>query len=474
MNTRSLVAAAAVAAALHPATAGAQVTAPPTLAQPPALTLPQVDTVRLANGMTVLVARNAEVPLVQARLIVDGGARLAGTPPGLASFTADMLDEGAAGRSALQLAEAVAFLGASIGTGAGWENVSVSLSGPKRTFGDALALMADVVLRPDFRSADVARQRDLRLAALSRIREQPNALAQRIFFRNVYPASHPLHQNLSGDSASTAALDSAQVRNFWNRAADPGRATLIMTGDVTVAEARALAERHFGRWTPPAQPAVRPPASSVAAPPRPATRVILVDKPGAAQSVIMIGAPGVERSSPDYAALSVMNTLLGGSFSSRLNDILREQRGYTYGASSGYSWAPVAGPFIASSDVRSNVTDSSLAIFFREFERIRNEPVSEQELMLARNVQVLGSLGAFETAGQIAGAIATAQLFGQPLRTLADDLAAMGKVTAADIQRVARRHLDPRHLTVVVVGDVATIRPGIEKLGLGPIEVQEY
>ncbi len=453
---------------------GAQVTTAPTLAPAPSLTLPQVDTVRLANGMTVLVARNAEVPLVQARLVIDGGARMAGNNPGLATFTADMLDEGAAGRDALQLAETVAFLGSSLGSGAGWENFSVSLSGPKRTFGDAMAVMADVVLRPSFRSADVARQRDLRLAAISRIREQPGALGQLIFFRNVYPASHPMHRSLSGDSTSTAALDSAAVRNFWNGAADPRRATLIMTGDINAAEARQLAERHFGAWTAPAQITPRSPAANVAAAPRPATRIILVDKPAAPQSTILIGAPGVDRFSPDYPALMVMNTILGGSFSSRLNDILREQRGYTYGAGSGYSWAPVPGPFLASSDVRSDVTDSSLAVFFREFDRLRNEPVGEDEIALARNVLVLGSLGAFETAGQIAGAVGTAQLFGYPLKTIANDLTAMSKVTAADVQRVARAHLDPGHLTVVIVGDIASIRPGIEKLNLGTIEVQAY
>ncbi len=470
---KTLSAAAIIAATVLTGRLDAQVTAAPTLAQAPALTLPQVDTVRLANGVTVLVARNAEVPLVQARLVIDGGARMAGSNPGLATFTADMLDEGAAGRDALQLAEAVAFLGASLGTGAGWENTSISLSAPKRTFGDAMAVMADVVLRPTFRSEDISRQRDLRLAAISRIREQPAALGQLVFFRNVYPASHPLHRSLGGDSTSTAALDSAAVRNFWNGASDPRRATLIMTGDVTVAEARMLAERHFGEWTAPRQVASRSPAASVDAAPRPATRIILVDKPGAAQSVIMVGAPGVDRFSPDYAALMVMNTVLGGSFSSRLNDILREQRGYTYGAGSGYSWSPVPGPFIANTSVRSDVTDSSLAIVFREFDRIRNEPVDEAEMALARNVLVLGSLGAFETAGQIAGAVSTAQLFGYPLKTIADDLTAMSRVTAADVQRVARAHLDPSRMTVVIVGDVATIRPGIERLGLGAIEVQQ-
>jgi predicted Zn-dependent peptidase len=299
-------------------------------------------------------------------------------------------------------------------------------------------------------------------------------VANRVFSRNVFPTGHPYHVDLGGDSASTAALDSAMVRAFWDRAADPRKATLILTGDVTPTEARQWAIRHFGQWSPPAQRSGKLPPASVAVPPRTATRVILVDKPGAPQSVIVIGAPGVERDSPDYPAIEVMNTILGGSFSARLNDILREQRGYSYGAFSQFGWSPVPGPLRASSQVRTDVTDSSLAVFFREFERIRDEPVAPVELERARNYLVLGSVGDYETAGQVAGAIGTSLSFGFPLSRTAEELAAMGRVTAADVQRVARQHLDPSRLTVVVVGDTAAIRPGIERLGLGPIEVQEY
>lgn len=465
---------AVVAGFVSPTLVSAQISTAPPLGPAPALTLPSVDTARLGNGLTILTSRNAEVPLVSARLIIDGGARIQDAPPGLATFTAGMLDEGAGGRNALELAEAIDFLGASLGTGAGWENFTISAAGPKRTFGDAMALMADVVLRPTFASADVARERAARQAALLAARDQPGQVANRVFSRNVFPAGHPYHVNLSGDSASTAALDSAMVRQFWNRAADPRRATLVITGDVTPDEARRWAMQHLGGWQPVTQRAGKLPASTIAAAPRPATRVILVDKPGAPQSVIAIGAPGVDRDSPDFAAIEVMNTILGGSFSARLNDILREQRGYTYGAGSGFSWSPVAGPFQASSQVRTNVTDSSLAVFFREFERIRNEPVDPVELERARNYLVLGALGDYETAGQVAGAITTSLLFNFPLGRTAEELTAMSRVTAADVQRVARQHIDPSRLTVVVVGDVASIRPGIEKLGLGPVEVQEY
>jgi zinc protease len=198
---------------------------------------------------------------------------------------------------------------------------------------------------------------------------------------------------------------------------------------------------------------------------------VLVDKPGAAQSVISIGAPGPARTSPDYPAIVLMNTILGGSFSARLNDILREQKGFTYGASSRYEWRPLPGPFVAGSAVRTDVTDSALAIFFQEFRRIRDEPVPAAELERARAYAVLGPLGDFETTGQVARELATALSFGMTLDQLPGELAAIQRLTAAQVQQAARRYLDPARLTVVVVGDLARIRSGIEALALGPVTV---
>ncbi|HET9133635.1 MAG TPA: pitrilysin family protein [Gemmatimonadales bacterium] len=463
-----------VAVALAASDLGAQVTTPPELGPPPAILLPTVDTARLGNGLTVLVARNAEVPIVSARLVIDGGARVEGVAPGVVAFTAGMLDEGAGARDAFAFAEATAFLGARLSSGADWEMVGLTLSGPKRTFSEAMALLADAALRPAFAASDVARQRDLRLAELTQERDEPDAVADRVFARNVFPAWHPYHVALGGDSANVARIDSALVRRTWDGLADPRRATLVLTGDITLAEARAMADRHFGAWTPPAAPLGKLAAGSLGAAPRPATRIILVDKPGAAQSVLRIGAPGVPRNTPDYAALALMNTILGGSFSARVNDILREQRGYTYGARTGFGWSPVPDAFEARTSVRTDVTDSSVAILFREFARLRDEPVPTTELERARNYLVLGSAGDFETAGQLGTAIVEALLFGRSLTAISEELEAITRLTAEDVQRAARRHLDPAALTVVIVGDVAAIRPGLERLGLGPITVQAY
>jgi zinc protease len=204
-----------------------------------------------------------------------------------------------------------------------------------------------------------------------------------------------------------------------------------------------------------------------------ARRVVLVDKPNAAQSVVMIGVPGVERTTGDFAAIQVMNTILGGSFSSRLNSNLRETKGYTYGANSGFQWRPLPGAFIASSDVRTNVTDSSLVEFFKEMNAIRDVAVSADELARAKAYIRLGIPGDFESTAQIAGQITGLALFNLPLSWLQEYVTRVEAVTAEDIQRVARRYVPANNATIVVVGDLSRIRAGIEALNLGPVTTLE-
>lgn len=451
-----------------------QVTTVPALGPTPKLILPKVEQGQLSNGLKVTVSRNAEVPLVEVRLMVNGGARVGGAPAGLATFAAQMVNEGAGGRDAFQLAEAIDFLGANLNASANWEYISINLNVPKRNVDSAMALMQDMVVRPTFASGDVTRQRDLRQAALIAARDNPNAVASRVFMRNLYPAGHPYHENLNGDSATTAALDSAVVRDFWQRAMDPAGATLTVTGDVSLKEATAWAERWLGEWKSPAAPLTSPAASSVVTPEAESIRVILVDKPEAAQSVIMVGKPGAARASTDYPTLEVLTTILGGSFSSRINHILREERGYTYGASSRFLYLPVTGPFQITTAVRTDVTDSSLAIIFREVRRIIDSPVPEDELVRARNFLTLGSLGDFETAGDIAGALQTAQLFGIPFASISDELEAMKTISSEQVRDAAGRYLAPDRMLVVVVGDLKRIRSGIERLKLGPVTTQLY
>lgn len=472
MTMSRIVAALAFAPVALWAQAPSKYPSPPASPPNPTLSVPAVRSSRLPNGVQVRLAEHHELPLVQVTLTVPGGSRLDGQAPGIATFTAGMLDEGAGTRDALELQSELAYLGANLSTTADWDRTTVSLKVPVRNLPAALALMADVVERPTFRAEEVRKQRDLRLTSLLQARDQPNALANLAFNQAVFPAAHPYSRSTSGDSVSVAAYDSSLVRRFYEGTMRPERATIYVVGDVTDAQMRPLLTQQFGPWRAGGSATPLPAAPAAAAAPA-TTRVWLVDKPNAAQSVILIGWPGVDRTSPDYAALQVMNTLLGGSFTSRLNMNLREAKGYTYGANSSFSYRVVPGPFAASTSVRTNVTDSSLIEIFREIRGVRDALVPDEELNRAKSNFELSIPGGLESTSQVAGQMASLGTFGLTLDELPRLAMRVRAVTAADVQRVARQYLTPDKAHVVVVGDLAKVKGPIEQLGLGTATVLE-
>lgn len=443
----------------------------PALGKSPVLKLPTVEKGALANGVGIQLVAQHEVPIVQITLVIDGGSRLDAAQPGLAAFSARLLTEGAGSRDANALQSELAFLGASLFAGASNDYFSVSLNVPKRSLGAALDLMADVALRPTFKASEVKKQRDLLLASILQRKDQPTQLAAIAFNQLMFPAGHPYHNPSSGDSVTVATLDSAKVRAFYSGAFVPSRAKFVVVGDIALGEVKPMLEARFGKWTAGAPLPV--PAATGKAVSNEQVKVYLVDKPGAAQSVIYVGAPGADRLSPDYPALMVMNTILGGSFSSRLNSNLRETKGYTYGISSGFRWSPIPGPFAISSSVRTNVTDSSLVEIFKEIKAIRDVPVDAAELTRAKNYEALALPGRFETNGQIAGQFVSLGTFGLPLSSVSELGPKINAVTSADVQRVARQYVPVDKVTVLIVGDLAKIRAGVEALHLGPSQVIE-
>jgi predicted Zn-dependent peptidase len=445
---------------------------PPALPKPAELSVPRVHDLSLPNRIKLNVVEHRELPLVHVILSVAGGARLDGDRPGLTTFVANMLDEGAGTRSALQLQSELAYLGAQLNTQADWDRTVISLKVPVRNLDAALDLMADVVRRPTFASEEVTRQRGLRLTGILQRKDQPNTLAQLAFNMSLYPAGHAYRNPAGGDSATTARLDSTMVRAFYDATIRPSRTTIYAVGDVPAAQLRDALNKRFGDW--------RDPASAVVVrqnvPPTPSAsgrRIVLVDKPNAAQSVIVIGAPGVERKSPDYAPLMVMNTILGGLFTSRLNFNLRETKGYTYGAGSGYDFRLAPGPFVASASVRTNVTDSSLVEFFKELQAIRETQVTDEELAKAKASLELGIPDDLETTSQIAGQMASLGVFGLTLDEKRDYARKVRAVTKADVQRVARQYVPEDRVLITVVGDLAKVRAGIEALKLGEVTALE-
>jgi predicted Zn-dependent peptidase len=445
---------------------GVDRTKPPTLPPPPALKLPAVRTATLPNGLQLAVVEIHKVPVVDVSLVLDAGAvRDPANLPGLATFTATMLQQGAGRRTALDIADETAFLGAQLQSAAGYDVATVSLHVPKRRLTAALDLLSDVVLRPAFPDSEVTRQRELRRTQLLQQRDEPVAVANVAFPAIVYGAAHPYGRPPSGNDSAVTGLSRDRVIEFYGAFYRPNTARLLVVGDVTLEEARQLVTARFGEWARRDAPAA---PSAVA--PEPTPRAIyLIDKPGAAQSVVRIGHVGPARDTPDYFALQVLNTILGGAFTSRLNQNLRETHGYTYGAGSAFALRRAGGPFVAQASVVTAKTDSSLIEFMKELRRIRDEAVPAAELEKAKQYIVLGLPGDFETTAGAAFRFRDLLIYGLPFDYYGGYIDRINAVTAADVQRVARRYIDPDRFDIVIVGDRSQIEAGIRALNEGPI-----
>jgi zinc protease len=432
---------------------------------PSPLKLPSPRHFQLGNGLKVVLMENHKVPLVEVEVLVRGGSVLdpAGRA-GLATMTAEMMEEGAGGRSSLEYADAVDFLGASISPYASTHTSGVSLFTPLSKLDSAMALFADMVLRPSFPEQELERLRNERLTTLVQWHDQPRAIASVEFNQDLYGKDHPYGRTSIGDEASIRAISVADLRSFHKKIFTPANATVIVVGDIGVDAARNILEQYFGTWEgrAPEIPALSPAPQVVS------RKIILVDKPGAAQSEIRIGRIGTDRLTPDYFPLLVMNTILGGSFSSRLNQNLRERNGYTYGAGSGFDFRLSAGPFRAASAVQTDVTDKALVEFMKELTAIR-EPVSDDELTRAKNYLALLYPNNFETISEAAGQLAELTVYGLPDDSFNTYVSSVMAVTKEDVLRVARKYIDPDNIAIVVVGDRQKVGAGISALGLGPV-----
>src|SRR5258705_3441768 len=445
---------------------GVDRTKPPTLPPPPALKLPAVRTATLPNGLQMAVVEIHKVPVVDVSLVLDAGAvRDPANLPGLATFTATMLQQGAGRRSALDIADETAFLGAQLSSNAGFDVATVTLHAPKRRLAAALDLLSDVVLRPTFPDSEVTRQRELRRTQLIQQRDEPVQVANVAFPAIVYGATHPYGRPLAGTDSTVSGLSRERVAEFYRTFYRPNSARLLVVGDVTLEEARQLVIARFGAWA-----RGEAPAAEVWAAPEPSPRTIyLIDKPGAAQSVVRIGHVGPGRATPDYFALQVLNTILGGAFTSRLNQNLRETHGYTYGAGSAFAMRRAGGPFVAQASVVTAKTDSSLIEFLKELRRIRDEAVPAAELGKAKQYINLGLPGDFETTGGAAFRFRDLLVYGLPLDYYGGFAGPLKPCTAADVVRVLRRYIDPDKFDIVIVGDRTQIEAGLKALNEGPI-----
>jgi zinc protease len=441
---------------------------PPEAAEAKTLQLPMPASFQLENGLTVLVNERTGLPIVSANLVVKtGSGSNPADKPGLANFTAAMLDEGTATRSALQIADEVAQLGASLGTGSSMDATQVTAGSLRRNFDALLTLMADVARNPSFPAEEVERQRKSRLGSLLQQRENPGQVASNAMAAALYGTSHPYGYPELGTEPSTTAMTREDMQKFWAQNFVPNNAALIVSGQVTVADLRPLVEKAFGDW-----PRGTPAAPSLGNPATTSAKLVVVDKPGAPQTQVRVASIGVPRATPDYEAILVMNETLGGLFSSRINLNLREQHGYTYGASSQFVFRRAAGPFVIASGVRTDVTAPAVTEILKEVRRMRETPIAPDELNLAKDSLVRSLPAQFETSGRVTASTANIYIYDLGLDYYTKLPARLTAVTGDQVRAAAEKYVVPEKLIVVAVGDRARIAGELQKLNLGAMELR--
>ncbi len=442
----------------------------PLPAPQPQLNLPVPKTFALSNGTKVYLVEQHSLPVISATLVdMAGSSANPAATPGLASFTARMLTEGTASRSATVLADETAGIGASLESTATMDNASVEISALSNNTDAALDLLSDVTLHPAFQKKEVERTRTEQLTAILQEGDQPIAATLRVGLKALY-GDYPYGYLDIGTTASVKAIQREDLAKFWSAHYAPHAAALLLAGDITEEEARRLAEGYFGKWS----SSVGAPELRLAAPPPlPSRQVVIVDKPEAPQTVLLSFGQGVPRSTPDYPAVNVMNSVLGGLFSSRINMNLREKNGFTYGAFSGFLFYRDGGPFYSGAQVRTDVTAPAAKELFIELNRIRTDPPNSSELKLAQDNALRSLPGEFETVHETNGLIADLFTYTLPNNYYQTLPAEYLKLTPAEVEKTALDYIHPDHLIVVAVGDRAKIEPGLKALNLGPIEYRD-
>jgi zinc protease len=439
---------------------------PPVPAAAPPV-LPAFQRAELENGLQIYVTRVPELPLVSLSLVTRGGAaRDPASQAGLTSITYRLLEEGTEDLDALAFSDRVADLGARFGSGADRDQGSVSIGGLSRHVDALIGLLADVVRRPRLAEDDLERVKAERLASIERSLSSPQGIAFMLIPSMIYGEDHPFGHPPTGTPASIEGIDLADVRRQHASLFRPDESALIAVGDVDLESMVARAQAAFGDWSAPgASPAPIPPVD-----PRPRQRIRVVDRPGVAQTMVLAGRPLFARGHPDEQALTLGNEAWGGSFTSRLNMNLREDKGYTYGARSQVAFRQGVGVFIAYAAVQTEVTAASLAEVFREVGRLEDDPLTEVEIELARDGIVRSLTGQFQSTGAIAGAASSLFVYDLGLdyfQTLGPRYA---QTSADAIRAAARRYIDGSVLQVLLVGDADRFEKEVEALDLGPVE----
>jgi predicted Zn-dependent peptidase len=429
----------------------------------PEASFPDYKEAVLSNGLRVFVIEDDRKPTVNFRLLIKSGSAFDADKTGLAGFVAGLLNRGTSHRDAATFAEEIDFIGGKLEAAASSDSISIGTSGLTKYTDKLLELFSDAVLNPAFPADQLAREQRKTLSQLTAEKQEPEALAGKLTGKVIYGA-HPYGAYSTPETVKAITRD--DITAFHKAYFLPNNASLAVVGDVKADAIIPLIEKALGSWTKGSVPKL--PAPTL--PKLDGVNVHLVNRPGSVQSNIVIAEPGPRRSNPDLAEINVMNAILGGGFSGRLFQNLREQHGWTYGANSNFDMRQLGGAFQATAETRNEVTHLAVGETLKEMERLRDELVPDAELELQRQYNVGNYLLSLENAGRTAQRVQDIDLYGLPPDFYKHYAKRMASVTPSQVQELAKKYLDSHNAAVVVVGEAKEIKPELEKLG----KITEY
>lgn len=448
---------------------GANRNAFPNVGDSSKLKLPQYEEMVLGSGLRVLVIENNKLPLVHLALVIDaGGAADQLSTPGVANMTSKMMTEGTENRNTIQISSELKSIGAILNSSASFDFSSLSMNILKRHLEKGMEIFSDVLLHPTFPAEELERNRKTILAQILQENKEPFISSLKAFFRNLYGKGHPYGQSYTGNGteSSVMKITAADLQGYHRQQYGPNNATMIVAGDIKAGEAVQLLERNLSGWTAVDQSGGKLPQLKDLE----SRKIYAIDKPGAVQSVIVMGHYGLPRKNPAYHNVEVMNMILGGKFTSRINLNLREDKGYTYGARSLFIYRKGIGPYLTYAPVHAEYTRESIRELLLEFDGIRGDKkVTEEELRDTKNNLILGYPSEFDTIGKIANKFSEQIIYRLPKDTFESYISNIESVTTEDVIEAAKSHIQPGKMQIVVVGDSKVIGPAIGELELGDI-----
>lgn len=435
----------------------------------PTLRVPVWTTSPLSNGATLIVSERHSLPLISFTITLVGGANQFEPEDkrGVAAMTASMLTEGTTTKTGDQLSDALQLLGTTVGGGINGEEGSVNFVSTAQNFEPTLSLLADMMLNSTFPAGALERLRGRTLVNLAQAKDQPTVVSAQVFAKVLYGSAHPYGQRATETSIKAITRD--DVIAFQKAYFQPGRAIITVVGDITPVKAKAAIEKGLAAW---AKAGDKPSFNYPNLPELQPAKIYLVDKPGAAQSVVNIGLPGPPRNTPDYFALQVLNTILGGQFQSRLNANLREQKGYSYGVNSGFGFGKGPGAFRAGGSIFSDKTDAALIEFMKELKGVEGDrPITDEELKTAKDNLIQRLPARFASVTEISASITSLFVQGLPEDYYQNYAKNVSAITKDDLLRVAKQYIDLGHLAIVIVGDRSKVEASLKATNIAPIVI---